>query len=79
LSKPGVIWADFLAKPLGLAMDLGPASLTFRDRDSFTGGRGLEAYERDILDAMLGDHSKSSTFGPGTAGDADECAFEAGV
>jgi glucose-6-phosphate 1-dehydrogenase len=56
-SEPGVIWADFLAKQPGPTMDVGAASLTFRYRDSFTAGRGLEAYERLILDAMLGDHT----------------------
>jgi len=56
-SEPGVIWVDFLAKKPGPAMDLGAASLTFRYRDAFAVARELEAYERLIHDAMLGDHT----------------------
>ena len=41
----------------GPTMDLGTASLTFRYRDSFAVARGLEAYERLLHDAMLGDHT----------------------
>jgi glucose-6-phosphate 1-dehydrogenase len=56
-SEPGVIWIDFRAKKPGPTMDLGAASLTFRYRDSFTVAHELEAYERLIHDAMLGDHT----------------------
>ena len=56
-SEPGMIWVDFLAKKPGPTMELGAASLTFRYRDSFTVARELEAYERLIHDAMLGDHT----------------------
>jgi glucose-6-phosphate 1-dehydrogenase len=56
-SEPGVIWVEFLAKKPGPTMELGAASLTFRYRDSFTVARELEAYERLIHDAMLGDHT----------------------
>jgi glucose-6-phosphate 1-dehydrogenase len=56
-SEPGVIWLDFLAKEPGPTMDLGTATLTFRYRDSFAVARGLEAYERLIHDAMLGDRT----------------------
>jgi len=56
-SEPGVIWVDFLAKKPGPTMDLGAASLAFRYRDSFTIAHELEAYERLIHDAMLGDHT----------------------
>ena len=56
-SEPGVIWLDFLAKKPGPTMDLGAASLAFRYRDSFTVARELEAYERLVHDAMLGDQT----------------------
>jgi len=56
-SEPGVIWVDFLAKKPGPTMDLGAASLTFRYRDSFTVARQLEAYERLLHEAMLGDQT----------------------
>jgi glucose-6-phosphate 1-dehydrogenase len=42
LSEPGAIWIDFLAKEPGTTMDLGPASLTFRYRDSFEIANELE-------------------------------------
>jgi glucose-6-phosphate 1-dehydrogenase len=57
LSDPGVIWVDFLAKTPGAATTLGPASLTFRYGDSFDVANDLEAYERLLHDAMLGDHT----------------------
>jgi glucose-6-phosphate 1-dehydrogenase len=55
LSEPGVIWVDFFAKEPGARMDLGSASLTFRYSDSFNILNELEAYERLLHDAMLGD------------------------
>jgi glucose-6-phosphate 1-dehydrogenase len=55
LSEPGAIWIDFLAKEPGAKMALGTASLTFRYRDSFDIANELEAYERLLHDAMLGD------------------------
>ena len=57
LSDPGVIWIDFLAKEPGTTMAVGPASLTFRYGESFDVGKDLEAYERLLHDAMLGDHT----------------------
>jgi glucose-6-phosphate 1-dehydrogenase len=57
LSDPGVIWIDFLAKEPGTTTALGPASLTFRYGESFDVGNDLEAYERLLHDAMLGDHT----------------------
>ncbi|PHQ52943.1 glucose-6-phosphate dehydrogenase [Streptomyces cinnamoneus] len=54
---PGWISARFLAKEPGPAMRLGPAAMTFRYADSTGRRRGLEGYERLLLDAMLGDQS----------------------
>jgi glucose-6-phosphate 1-dehydrogenase len=57
LSDPGVIWIDFLAKEPGTTTAVGPASLTFRYGESFDVAKDLEAYERLLHDAMLGDHT----------------------
>ncbi len=57
LSDPGVIWVDFLAKMPGPTTTVGPASLTFRYGESFDVTNDLEAYERLLHDAMLGDHT----------------------
>jgi glucose-6-phosphate 1-dehydrogenase len=54
-SEPGSITADFQAKRPGPAMALGPARMTFRYEESFCAENQLEAYERLIHDAMLGD------------------------
>jgi glucose-6-phosphate 1-dehydrogenase len=56
-ADPGSISADFLAKEPGAQMRLGDAEMTFRYADSFCTARGLEGYERLLLDAMLGDQS----------------------
>jgi glucose-6-phosphate 1-dehydrogenase len=56
-ADPGSIAADFLAKEPGAQMRLGEAEMTFRYADSFCTARGLEGYERLILDAMIGDQS----------------------
>ncbi len=56
-SDPGAITVRFLAKEPGATMDLGPAALSFRYADSFNVANELEAYERLIHDAMLGDHT----------------------
>jgi len=56
-ADPGSISADFLAKEPGAQMRLGDAEMTFRYADSFCTARGLEGYERLILDAMIGDQS----------------------
>jgi glucose-6-phosphate 1-dehydrogenase len=54
---PGSISARFLAKEPGPAMDLREAAMTFQyDEDSFGEGQ-LEAYERLLHDAMLGDQT----------------------
>ena len=55
LSEPGSITADFQAKVPGATMELGPARMTFRYDQSFLADNQLEAYERLIHDAMLGD------------------------
>jgi glucose-6-phosphate 1-dehydrogenase len=57
LSDPGAISICFLAKEPGATLDLAGASLSFRYADSFTVANELEAYERLIHDAMLGDHT----------------------
>jgi glucose-6-phosphate 1-dehydrogenase len=54
-SEPGEITADFQAKVPGPTMALGPARMTFRYEDSFCADNQLEAYERLIHDAMIGD------------------------
>ena len=55
LSEPGSITADFQAKVPGASMELGPAHMTFSYEQSFCSDNQLEAYERLIHDAMLGD------------------------
>ncbi len=57
LSDPGAISICFLTKEPGATIDLAGASLSFRYADSFTFAHELEAYERLIHDAMLGDHT----------------------
>jgi len=54
-SEPGSITADFQAKRPGPTMELGPARMTFRYEESFCAENQLEAYERLIHDAMIGD------------------------
>ena len=55
LTEPGSITADFQAKVPGATMELGPARMVFRYDQSFQTENQLEAYERLIHDAMLGD------------------------
>jgi glucose-6-phosphate 1-dehydrogenase len=57
LSARGGIAASFLAKRPGPDMRLGRARLRLDYDDSFSGGAELEAYERLIHDAMVGDHT----------------------
>jgi glucose-6-phosphate 1-dehydrogenase len=57
LGEPGSISSSFLAKVPGPDMRLGPARLSFRYEDSFATSSQLEAYERLIHDAMLGDQN----------------------
>ena len=56
-ADPGSIQIHFLAKQPGPQMRLGPATMTFRYGDSFQLSNHLEAYERLILEAMLGDQA----------------------
>ncbi len=55
LTEPGSITADFQAKVPGPTLELGAARMVFRYEQSFQTDRQLEAYERLIHDAMLGD------------------------
>jgi glucose-6-phosphate 1-dehydrogenase len=57
ISEPGSIKASFLAKVPGAAMELGPAQFAFDYEDSFSVANQLEAYERLIHDAMVGDNT----------------------
>ena len=56
-ADPGSIQIHFLAKQPGPQMRLGPATMTFRYGDSFQLTNHLEAYERLILEAMLGNQA----------------------
>ena len=56
-ADPGSIQTHFLAKQPGPQMRLGPAVMTFRYEDSFCTANNLEAYERLILEAMLGNQA----------------------
>jgi len=60
-ADPGAISTGFLAKEPGATMRLGAAEMTFRYADSFDTANGLEAYERLLLEAMLGDQSLFTT------------------
>jgi glucose-6-phosphate 1-dehydrogenase len=60
-ADPGAISIGFLAKEPGATMRLGAAEMTFRYADSFGTANGLEAYERLLLEAMLGDQSLFTT------------------
>jgi glucose-6-phosphate 1-dehydrogenase len=55
LGAPGRISTSFLAKIPGPTMQLGPAAFTFDYKDSFTSAHQLDAYERLIHDALIGD------------------------
>ena len=57
VAEPGAISASFLAKMPGATMQLGPARMDFRYEDSFCAANQLEAYERLIHDAMIGDRT----------------------
>jgi glucose-6-phosphate 1-dehydrogenase len=57
LADRGGISASFLAKVPGPAMRLGAARFRFDYDDSFAAASGLEAYERLIHDALVGDHT----------------------
>jgi glucose-6-phosphate 1-dehydrogenase len=57
LGDPGRISTRFLAKLPGPTMQLGPAHFTFDYESSFTRANQLEAYERLIHDALIGDRT----------------------
>ena len=57
LTEPGGISSSFLAKVPGPEMRLGPARFFFCYEDTFSTSGQLEAYERLIHDAMLGDQT----------------------
>jgi glucose-6-phosphate 1-dehydrogenase len=57
LGDPGSISTDFLVKAPGPAPRLAPAPFAFHYEDSFTIANQLEAYERLIHDALIGDHT----------------------
>jgi glucose-6-phosphate 1-dehydrogenase len=57
LGDPARISTSFLAKVPGPTMQLGPAAFTFDYKDSFTSAHQLEAYERLIHDALIGDRT----------------------
>jgi glucose-6-phosphate 1-dehydrogenase len=57
LADRGGISASFLAKVPGPTMHLGKARMRFDYEDSFDAEHELEAYERLIHDALLGDHT----------------------
>jgi glucose-6-phosphate 1-dehydrogenase len=57
LGDPGSISSTFLAKVPGPTMELGTARFTFDYEDSFTSAHQLEAYERLIHDALMGDRT----------------------
>ncbi|MGA7834181.1 MAG: glucose-6-phosphate dehydrogenase [Acidimicrobiales bacterium] len=54
---PGSIHAYFLAKEPGPEMTLGQARMHFHYRDSFQEKNNLEAYERLLLEVMLGNQA----------------------
>jgi glucose-6-phosphate 1-dehydrogenase len=55
VAEPGAITANFLAKVPGPTLELGQARMEFRYEQSFCADNQLEAYERLIHDAMIGD------------------------
>ena len=57
VAEPGGISLDFLAKVPGPTLRLGEARMRFEYADSFCVAAELEAYERLIHDAMLGDRT----------------------
>ena len=57
LGEPGRISTGFLAKIPGPTMELGPAEFTFDYDNSFASAHQLEAYERLIHDALIGDRT----------------------
>lgn len=61
IGDPGSISASFLAKEPGATMRLGPARMLFEYEDTFCTETQLEAYERLLHDAMIGDRTLFTT------------------
>ncbi len=61
LSDPGGMQATFLAKRPGPTMQLGDAAMTLSFATAFESDGALEAYERLIHDAMIGDKTLFTT------------------
>ena len=61
IGDPGSISSTFLAKEPGVSMRLGPARMVFEYEDSFGTATQLEAYERLLHDAMIGDRTLFTT------------------
>ena len=57
LAEPGAITAAFMAKQPGATLELGRAGMRFDYSGSFCIANQLEAYERLIHDAMIGDRT----------------------
>jgi glucose-6-phosphate 1-dehydrogenase len=57
LGEPGSITTHFLVKTPGPTMELAPAPFAFHYDDSFIIANQLEAYERLIHDALIGDRT----------------------
>jgi glucose-6-phosphate 1-dehydrogenase len=57
IGEPGSIRVNFVSKEPGPTMQLGEAHLDFEYRKSFHAREELEAYERLLHDAMLGDRT----------------------
>ena len=57
IGEPGSIRVNFVSKEPGPTMQLGEAHLDFEYRKSFHARQELEAYERLLHDAMLGDRT----------------------
>jgi glucose-6-phosphate 1-dehydrogenase len=56
LGEPGSITSYFRSKEPGATMRLGTAQMKFEYQESFSTAMQLEAYERLLHDAMIGDH-----------------------
>jgi glucose-6-phosphate 1-dehydrogenase len=61
IGDPGGVSLSFLSKVPGPRLELGQASMNFVYESSFCAENALEAYERLIHDAMMGDHTLFTT------------------
>ena len=61
IGDPGGVSMSFLSKVPGPRLELGPARMDFIYEHSFCTKNALEAYERLIHDAMVGDHTLFTT------------------